>query len=337
MHRADKQVLYAAILSIMFSSERPLPCNYTRSMRDYDNVLSGYTSKTERSDILRVCGLDKTRQTGSTIEAAGVKSAAPSYAYMMRRASGFVCSLIAQQQSSVHPETGVHWADFGGGLGVAQREVYGIYHDSGQLHTTNVDTYPYYVIDTTDQPHAVLNPAIGRTLPVAASFCPPRHVFVLADAATAKLPQAAHVSTSVYSIPYWDRPLEGIANIYNQLHPNGVMGIATDCDYLWTAGIRDTAVRANGGSDYQPPMIRFAKELADAGIDHAVSGMGKVDYDERMLAYSGLFIRRMPDTALRVTAQHKHTSLYADGNWLREYNKIAAYDTDPAVSPLTVV
>jgi hypothetical protein len=125
----------------------------------------------------------------------------------------------------------LRWLDVGGGLGRAQSE-YSMFNQQSTRRLTLATTNQDVVVDhATDD----LHPRLLTILDILKPFQP--EVFPV-DICLAAPEIKSHYITSVFSIPYWSNPLQGIVNMYNNLETGGVMSIATDSLVAWSSLIR---------------------------------------------------------------------------------------------------
>lgn len=281
----------------------PAEYTYTRSLVSYDLLLFAGLSREEASVVAS-----------------------------LMHVSGDPLSVVNALQSQLgqNPTGSVTWADFGGGLGVAQAELHHR-HDSENISSITIDKFPY-CFDIKEH-QGVIHPEAKEWLSEArVGNTPPRQQWIQACATSVILPRPAHLATAVWTVPYWDAPLEGIANMYNQLVPGGVMAIVTDSDYPWSAGIRDDGRNADSGQ----LMVRVARNLKKAGVEVATTQLEEVGIEECDVAFGGLYVRRADGRKLRVIASHV-TSNYPEGEGINTLYKIARYTVGPNESPLELV
>lgn len=180
----------------------------------------------------------------------------------------------------------VHWADFGGGYGIAQREYRrGIDPDRQTVTTTNVNLEEHNLKTEFAMLRDVYGPQGDERIAkieqlLCAAYAPN---FVRANMETVMLPTKADLITSVQSIQYAD-PLRTIANMYRNLASGGIM-----------------AVMCEGGLDstmaypYRPwkLMVDFTKVLELANVTHAYHGIrGKLGQHRVYI------IAKKPDTQM---------------------------------------
>ncbi len=219
-----------------------------------------------------------------------------------------------------HP---LHWVDIGSGPALAQVEAQ-LFYKIQSLQTTAVDPYNYDL-------NMYFTPDDLATLREENREKGPMHTWQRATAMNFRLKRPANLATSVYSIPYWKQPLEGIIRVYNQLAPNGIMAIVTDSDYPWTAAIRGHEWPRQLG-----PMVYFFQALHRAGIEFATAGADEAAWSNNSLDFSGLYIRRREATELALNATYRSPAPYPITSDVGNYYQAAVYDIAPRQSPISI-
>lgn len=232
--------------------------------------------------------------------------------------------LLESLQITVDEARPLHWVDVGSGPALAQVEAH-LFYQIQPLQTTAIDPYRYDLnMYFTRDDLATLREKNRDNQPV--------HTWQQAEAMNFRLKRPANLATSVYSIPYWERPLEGIVRVYNQLAPNGIMAIVTDSDYPWTAAIQGHEWPRQLG-----PMVYFFQALHRAGIEFATAGVEEVNWSNNAIDVSGLYIRRRAATKLALDATYCRPAPYPVTSDAANYYKAAVYDITPGQSPIKVV
>lgn len=152
----------------------------------------------------------------------------------------------------------LRWLDVGGGLGRAQSEYSMFNHQSTRrltLATTNQDVVVDHATDD-------LHPSLLTILDILKPF--QTEVFPV-DIYLAAPEIKSHYITSVFSIPYWSNPLQGIVNMYNNLETGGVMSVATDSDVAWSSLIRYSKTTPK----LQSPIDNFLDSLNENAIGNS--------------------------------------------------------------------
>lgn len=280
-------------------------CRSSRSLYDYDNCIVPVTpSISERVGIAKVLG-------------ARVWNAHKYYK---------VAAILADMVGATEPHSLVRWVDLGTGTGFAQHEILQMqtwYPEMRSVEVMGIDVQPY------ELSFASLQRLYGDK---AARHKPhkeyPKPKFVQGDAATVHLPKPADLITSVFSVPYWDDPVRGLVNAYNQLNNNGLLILATDASYEWTRGIHYAASEPQELSPFADIKAAFAK----ARIPHAtISAKGA---KATISIYENeppgehcctLFVRRPPGTRMRLLGSLAGTPcMYPEGTPREDY-KITEY------------
>lgn len=237
-----------------------------------------------------------------------------------------ITAMLGNMAGAVEPRKPVHWVDLGTGTGFAQHEIIQIqswYPEMRSVELTGVDIQPYELSFASLQ--RLYGDKAARRKPHKDH---PKPHFVLGDAATVQLPKHADLITSVFSVPYWDDPVGGLANAYNQLKDNGLLIIATDASYEWTRGIRYAPSEATVSS----PITDITAAFEGAGIQYAALSAGGFQATSSMYEdeppgkhYCTLFVRRRPGTTLRLLGSLAGSPrLYPEGS-SREDFKITEY------------
>jgi len=193
------------------------------------------------------------------------------------------------------------WADFGGGLAVAMREL----ARSGKLpagsRLTNVDLF--------DWARGGAEGLLGRAAyELGSDVFQPAYAPALRreDAATVRFApkERPDLITMVESLQYAPDKLATIANAYNQLAEGGVLVIAADA--AWMPWIRRDGEEGFGES--------ALTSLARAGVPMlAWKGAG-----DRLGRAATVVLQRVPGTRLRVRARLDHT-------WTNPHGYVASY------------
>ncbi len=162
---------------------------------------------------------------------------------------------LAQNLQVGTEEAPLRWLDVGGGTGRAQSEFKCQKSDSDRklrLETINQDVVedPYI---------ADLHPTMLRFFEGIKPFMP--SVYPV-DICVAAPEEKSHFITSVFPIPYWNNPLQGMVNMYNNLENGGVMSIATDNSVSWSSLIRYCKDRPK----VQSPIDDFIDSFIEHGI-----------------------------------------------------------------------
>lgn len=215
-------------------------------------------------------------------------------------AEGNLGRLLKERQ--VREGRRVHWADWGGGLGMAQRELarWGPLREGELLMTA---------VDVIDWERRLVDGAFLASLPEARrqTLAPAyRPRLILSDATKVRFPREEwpDLITSVESVQYWDDKLAGLANAYNQLTDGGIVAVAAK-HLPWGASIRTRGLARDDETSLDavlndPMLGGFFQALSAAGV-------GFLAWIERpgfpLQAVTRLVIRRRPGTSLSVEAR----------------------------------
>lgn len=155
----------------------------------------------------------------------------------------------------------VHWADMGGGRGLAQRQAASDPALQGKIAYTNVDLFDYGLDGLDEEEMAYLDQKFpGITDPAA------EPTLVRDNAETVILPKKADLITSVEGIQYLHNPLGALSNWYNQLKDEGLLIIATE--HTWPSWIR---YDRSAGEECPPLAEHLLQQLGRAGITFAAT------------------------------------------------------------------
>jgi len=180
----------------------------------------------------------------------------------------------------------VHWADFGGGFGIAQREYRHDFGSQQDVQTTNITL-------TVHSPEIELRrmrPHWGdaKYRKVRELLCDeyaPR--FLREDIETVNLAQPADLITSVQCLQYTLNPLLAIVNMYRNLKPGGIMAMMCE------KGLSSTMHYPDSTEDL---VSDFTSALTQAQIPYMYSHFQKNQYGT-------LTIVKAPCTSLKQIAQ----------------------------------
>lgn len=189
----------------------------------------------------------------------------------------------------------VHWADMGGGHGLAMRQIPLIDDSRSNLRLTNVDLFDYG--DELFMPDDLsylgeLNPAIFE--PEA------KPDLLMTDVQTVELETKADLITSIEVIQYLDDPINALCNWYNNLNDDGVMVVSQDPDLSQWIRFDKTTRTSENWSEW--PTKYLLQDLARSSIRFAISngldwfpGQRKFDPED----FRTIAIQRKRGTTLR--------------------------------------
>lgn len=187
-----------------------------------------------------------------------------------------------------------HWADMGGGYGVALRQAVVEPASRGKIRTTNVDLLALKL--------AGLGPATLKNLDrLSPGILDDEAVpqFIQANAETVCLPEKADFVTAFELKQYLDHPLGAFCNWYNQTADDGFLAISTD--HNWSA-----AIRYQGSPTPGLPMKHVLKELRRNEVPFAACTIqdardGRRLYDPT--TFRVLAVQKKAGTLLRINMQ----------------------------------
>ena len=220
----------------------------------------------------------------------------------------------------------VHWADMGGGRGLAMRQLATMPRFAGKLAMTNVDLFDYGLdgLDDDDLDYIEeLSPGIADDAT--------RPALLQADVETAVLPEPADLITSVESIQYLNNPIASISSWYNQLRDNGFLMIATEG--AWVSWMRYQK-HPYGHTQKEPLIQHVFEELGRAAVSFAATY--ELDYEagERpvlMPNYTSYFVaQKKPGTHMVVNSRVTEI-------WKNPQNYKAVYYEEPKPEAKPVV
>lgn len=194
---------------------------------------------------------------------------------------------IAKQDSPVH------WADMGGGRGLAMRQLASMPDSSQKYAMTNVDLFDYGLDDLEKNSIDYLEQLAPGMTDAQVS---PR--LILDDVESVTLPEPADIITSIEAIQYLNNPLASISNWYNNLADNGILLIATEQDWSHSLGLEDTNCYDETAS------LHLIQQLEESGVTYAATY--EIDWDNgtRPLldpnAFRILAIQKKPGTEMVV-------------------------------------
>lgn len=218
----------------------------------------------------------------------------------------------------------VHWADFGGGFGVAQREYRFAIDSTASVRTTNVDILTH---DTVVE-LAAIRKKYGSDTPKyqklqkllvgkhASRYAPE---FLRANMETVTLPEKADLITSLESIQYVLDPLRAITNMYENLKPGGIMAI------MCMNGL-DEAMQYSHSS--RALMKDFTKGLRDAGVAHAYHGISAWFAKYRVYAV----VKKPHTTMVQLTSVESHSM-----DTMKQHNRRIIYEKPFDRRPIAIV
>jgi hypothetical protein len=196
-------------------------------------------------------------------------------------------------------EQPIHWTDMCSGYGVALRQAAADPNLAG-IQTTGVDLFKLD-IETLSEDHLKLLERLtpGSTSPTAA----PRQI--IGNAETVQLPDKPHIITLIEGIQYFENPLQGLANCYNQLADHGIAIIANQDEY-WSEGVQYAPLDDHHYQEEDTPLPHVFNELTRSGIAYQYAHRA----DDRLTGrpklapwnVRSLVLQKKPGTLLRVVA-----------------------------------
>lgn len=221
---------------------------------------------------------------------------------------------IAQQTGTGILEKPLRWLDVGGGTGHAQAQ-YSWMNRKGTLHVKgiNQDVVSEHEIPEYHETQRIRLRQLSRFMPEK----------LLLDICLGTSERRSHLITSVFSIPYWNDPLRGIVNMYNNLEVGGIMSIATDSDVAWSALIR----YGRRSMQRQEPLEAFINLLAQYDIPHGLTPtnssvlLGR-RYSQR---YCGLSIQKVHDNHMELHAVPETVRVLPEEATGFAYHKVVRY------------
>jgi len=213
----------------------------------------------------------------------------------------------------------VLWLDVGGGMGRAQSQIKP-YQDSFKLpiRTINQDLIANHA--STD-----LKPGLKEMIDMGQDFTPESYI---ADICVQTPAEKADYTTSVFSIPYWGDPLRGLANMYNNLRPGGLMSVCTDTAVSWSGLIRYTAQSKR----QQGPVDDLLEALTDNGIPHtyATTATSLTPNPRSLREVFTLSVYKPDDRTMHIGAAVAATVQIPDGTPAISGHNVTIYDLNQA-------
>jgi len=186
----------------------------------------------------------------------------------------------------------VHWAEMGGGYGLAMRETALLPDMKSKVKMTNVDLFQP---DFSDLP--TLNVNFLQTNYPGLIDANNEPEFFQGNMETIHLPQPADLITSVETVQYLNDPLAAICNWYNQLADYGVLIVSAERD--WPAWIRYTGSFTSAADT---PSAHLLDELARNNIKHAIAEREDYESGHRpsvgLDSFHTIVVQKRPATAL---------------------------------------
>lgn len=211
-------------------------------------------------------------------------------------------------------DTTTHWADFGGGFGIAQREYRHRIDPDGHVQLTNVSIALHGQGLELLKMKSRNNPRYLKVKKLLEDTYAP--VILRENIETVALPQLANVITSVQCLQYTLDPLAALANMYSNLKPNGIMAVM--CAGGLSSALRypDKPGELMGG---------LTAALKEAAISHAYS-------HRYATSYQTFVIVKKPHTMLVPVAK----SIYDAKDPLKRDRRYTAYRRPAHGYPITV-